>query len=129
LLIEAWRIAPMPHLHLRAVLKWMAANGIISFVNQYTGLSVLDCMSSPLSHALANVMKRAVVITAAIIYAARPVSPLHMFGVGLSVFGAIIYQKFDEAKTTSRGSCEYQFLPQQSADVECGNVNCTAASR
>ena len=36
---------------------------------------------------MANVMKRAVVITTAMIYTAKPVTPLHIFGVLLSVFG------------------------------------------
>jgi len=68
-------------------------NGLASFANQYTGLSVLHAMASPLSHALANVMKRAAVITMAFVYAQRPVTPLHLFGVALSVFGTLLYQQ------------------------------------
>ena len=48
-------------------------NATCFLVNQYAGLSVLDVMSSPLSHALANVMKRAVIITLAMVWAAKPV--------------------------------------------------------
>ncbi|EOD09558.1 hypothetical protein EMIHUDRAFT_461783 [Emiliania huxleyi CCMP1516] len=83
---------------------WVLVNGICYFVNQlrararsvpgkeagteptsdgrYTGLSVLDAMDTPLSHALANVLKRAVVAT-----------PLHVFGAALSIFGALAYQQ------------------------------------
>ena len=53
-------------------------------------------MASPLSHALANVMKRATVITLAMIYAAKPVTALHVIGVSLSCFGALIYQQLDQ---------------------------------
>ena len=74
------------------LIKWLLINGGCSYVNQYSGLSVLDAMSSPLSHALANVMKRATVITAAMVYQAKPVTPLHVCGVALSVFGAVGYQ-------------------------------------
>jgi len=41
-------------------------------------------------------MKRAVVITTAMIYTAKPVTPLHIFGVLLSVFGTILYQKLND---------------------------------
>ena len=57
---------------------------------------VLHAMTSPLSHALANVMKRAAVISMAFIYAQRPVTPLHLFGVALSVFGTLLYQQLDD---------------------------------
>ena len=49
LLIEAWRFAPLTHTSSKAVFKWLGINGIVSFLNQYVGLSVLDAMSSPLS--------------------------------------------------------------------------------
>ncbi|KAL1528565.1 hypothetical protein AB1Y20_009906 [Prymnesium parvum] len=111
----------MTRVNARSTCKWLAINGVVSFLNQYTGLSVLDAMHSPLSHALANVMKRAVVITAAMIYAARPVSPLHTFGVVLSVFGTMIYQKLDEA---GRGAsrCDYELVPtiRMSSSIELG---------
>ena len=55
-------------------------------------------MTSPLSHALANVMKRAAVISMAFIYAQRPVTPLHLFGVALSVFGTLLYQQLDSCR-------------------------------
>ena len=70
LAIESWRIE-LTNTRLRSVVGGLTLNGLCSFVNQYTGLTVLDAMSTPLSHALANVMKRAVVITAALIYASR----------------------------------------------------------
>jgi hypothetical protein len=88
---------PLSHAQAVRVVRWLLLNGACSAVNQYSGLSVLDAMSSPLSHALANVIKRATVITAAMIYQARPVTPLHLCGVALSVFGACGYQ--------SRGLC------------------------
>merc|ERR1712060_775475 len=50
-------------------------------------------MASPLSHALANVMKRAAIITVAILYSGRTVSPLHLGGVALSIFGSLAYQQ------------------------------------
>ena len=52
-------------------------------------------MTSPLSHALANVMKRVTVITVAMVYTARPVTALHLCGISLSVFGALFYQQLD----------------------------------
>ena len=61
-------------------------------------------MSSPLSHALANVMKRAAVIMVAMAYAHRAPSPLHLFGVSLSVFGALIYQQLHNC--SSSGAAE-----------------------
>ena len=76
-------------------------------LNQYTGLSVLDAMSSPLSHSLANVMKRAAVITVAMLLAQKPVTLLHLFGVGLSVFGAFVYQQL----AAWRRSASYERLP------------------
>jgi len=60
--------------------------------NQYAGLTVLDAMSSPLSHALANVLKRAAVISMAVIYTRRPLTPLHVLGISLSIFGATLYR-------------------------------------
>ena len=51
-------------------------------------------MASPLSYALANVMKRVVVITMAFIYAQRPVTPLHLCGVAMSVFGTLVYRQY-----------------------------------
>lgn len=82
--------------------------------------AVLDAMSSPLSHALANVMKRATVITAAMVYQARPVTALHVCGVALSVFGAVGYQHLDlcdsGAKAGARGGApsgdeRYEHVP------------------
>jgi len=67
--------------------------GLCSFVNQYAGLSVLDRLATPLSHALANVLKRAVVVMIAMAHAQMPVTPLHLCGAALSVFGALAYQQ------------------------------------
>ena len=85
---------------------------------EYSGLSVLDAMSSPLSHAVANVMKRASVITAAMVYQAKPVTPLHVCGVALSVFGAVGYQHLDMcdsslAADASGTSAPYELVPLQ----------------
>ena len=81
-------------------------------LSRYAGLSVLDAMVSPLSHALANVMKRAAVITIAMLYARRPVTPMHLFGCLLSVFGSFIYQQaaswFGERQ---RREASYELLP------------------
>lgn len=49
LLVEAWRIAPVSRASARSTCKWLAVNGVVSFLNQYTALSVLDAMHSPLS--------------------------------------------------------------------------------
>lgn len=98
-LLDAWRIFAGKLLHKGNRLdagKWLCVNGLCSFVNQYAGLSVLDALASPLSHALANVMKRAAVISAAMLYAARPVTPTHAFGIALSVFGTLIYQRLQQ---------------------------------
>ena len=67
LFADAWRIRRRPPTGDGGarLVRWLLLNGACSFVNQYSGLSVLDAMSSPLSHAIANVMKRATVITAA----------------------------------------------------------------
>lgn len=76
---------------------WVLVNGICYFVNQlrararsvpgkeagteptsdgrYTGLSVLDAMDTPLSHALANVLKRAVVVVIAMAHAGTGATP------------------------------------------------------
>jgi len=72
---------------------WVLVNGICYFVNQYTGLSVLDAMDTPLSHALANVLKRAVVVVIAMAHAGTGATPLHVFGAALSIFGALAYQQ------------------------------------
>jgi len=92
-----------------AALHWLILNGVCSFVNQYTALSVLDAMESPLSHALANVLKRAAVITIAMTYTGRPVTPLHIFGVALSVFGAFFYQQ--ASRCGKEASSGYELLP------------------
>ena len=101
------------------MLRWILINGGCSYVNQYSGLSVLDAMSSPLSHALANVMKRATVITAAMVYQAKPVTPLHVCGVALSVFGAVGYQHTEMCESGGRpaggqigdGTDRYELVP------------------
>lgn len=72
---------------------WTLLNGLCSFCNQYAGLSVLDRFSTPLSHALANVLKRAVVVMLAMAHAQMPVTPLHLCGAALSIFGALAYQQ------------------------------------
>ena len=56
LLIEAWRFAPLSHTSSKAVFKWLGINGIVSFLNQYMGLSVLDAMSSPLSRICLHIL-------------------------------------------------------------------------
>ena len=92
--LDLWRIARQPlrgEQSLR-VARWLFFNGLCSYVNQYSGLSVLDAMSSPLSHAIANVMKRFTVISLALVYARKPVTSLHLCGIALSVFGALGYQ-------------------------------------
>lgn len=120
--LDAWRIQQRPLSHAKALrlVRWLLMNGVCSYVNQYSGLSVLDAMSSPLSHALANVMKRATVITAAMVYQARPVTPLHMCGVALSVFGAVGYQHRDVCYAGARArpadadcSAPYELVPLQ----------------
>ena len=98
LLLEAWRIPPLAPHERASTAYWLGLNGLASFVNQYSGLSVLDAMSTPLSHAIANVMKRAAVISVALLYDARPVSPLHAFGVALSILGTLLYQQLLSAK-------------------------------
>jgi solute carrier family 35 protein E1 len=112
--LDARRICNLPlnHSHLRRVGLWLLLNGFCSYVNQYSGLSVLDAMSSPLSHALANVMKRFTVITIATLYQARPVTALHLLGMALSVFGALGYQH-DACACFARapGAVAYELLP------------------
>ena len=97
LALDAWRLpalfATLERPAWLRIAKWLFLNGLCSFVNQYVALSVLDAMSSPLSYALAQVMKRATVITVAMAYAARPVTPLHVCGVALSLVGALGYQQ------------------------------------
>ena len=65
--LDAWRLTPLD----RRTAGVLLLNCACSWLNQYTGLSVLDAMSSPLSHSLANVMKRAAVITVAMLLAGR----------------------------------------------------------
>ena len=112
------------------MLRWIVINGGCSYVNQYSGLSVLDAMSSPLSHALANVMKRATVITAAMAYQAKPVTPLHVCGVALAVFGAVGYQHTDQCSAGRRAqvsdsdrSQTYELVPLSAkGDVDRGDA-------
>ena len=114
------------------VLTWFLFNGALSYINQYSGLSVLEAMSSPLSHALANVMKRATVITAAMVYAARPVTPLHVCGVALSVFGALGYQHIlvwdsyarGEIHTELEGGVAVQYVRVPLQDEERNGATC-----
>ena len=101
--LDAWRLTPLD----RRTAGVLLLNCACSWLNQYTGLSVLDAMSSPLSHSLANVMKRAAVITVAMLLAQKPVTLLHLFGVGLSVFGAFVYQQL----AAWRRSASYERLP------------------
>mmetsp|Transcript_29094 Transcript_29094/g.61128 ORF Transcript_29094/g.61128 Transcript_29094/m.61128 type:complete len:412 (-) Transcript_29094:286-1521(-) len=76
-----------------AAAHWLLINGLVSFGNQFCTVSVLDAMESPLSHALANVMKRAAIITLAMASTGRAVSALQLCGVALSVFGTLAYQQ------------------------------------
>lgn len=76
-----------------AAVGWTLLNGLCSCCNQFAGLSVLDRFSTPLSHALANVLKRAVVVMLAMAHAQMPVTPLHLCGAVLSIFGALAYQQ------------------------------------
>lgn len=108
LIVDAWRLHAMsPARGALHTCRWLLFNALCSFVNQYAGLSVLDTLSSPLSYALANVMKRAAVITVAMLLAQKPVTLLHLFGVGLSVFGAFVYQQL----AAWRRSASYERLP------------------
>jgi len=114
LAVDVWRLTPLAQADALRVCRWLALNGLCSFVNQYVALSVLDAMVSPLSYALANVMKRATVITFAMAYAARPVTPEHLCGVGLSLIGAVGYQQAGaicptEAEMAAKS--EYALLP------------------
>ena len=93
LAIDAWRLTPLSHAATLRVSRWLGLNGVCFFVNQYVSLSVLDAMASPLSFSLASVMKRATVITTAMAYAARPVTPLHICGVMLSLLGTFGYSQ------------------------------------
>ena len=119
---EAWRIEPLLTPRAQRVACWLLLNGGCSFVNQYVALSVLDAMASPISYSLANVMKRATVITIAMTYAAKPVTALHLCGISLSVIGAFGYQQVGlhcpaEAAADSGASggaaLSYELLPLQ----------------
>ena len=48
LLLDSWRIAraPLSPSESSRVLRWLVLNGLCSFINQYSGLSVLDLMLS-----------------------------------------------------------------------------------
>lgn len=96
--------------------RLLLLNGLCSYANQYVALSVLDLMRTPLSYALANVMKRATVIMIAMAYAAKPVTPLHLCGVTLSLVGALGYQqvgiRFPQDSRDGDGStAQYELLP------------------
>lgn len=87
-------------------------------------------MTSPLSHALANVMKRATVITCAMLYAYKPVSPLHVAGVALSVLGTLSYHQLDScsARAASEASdrpasAAYALLPQRAPSAGKGGAS------
>jgi hypothetical protein len=92
------------------IASWLVLNGLCSFVNQYVSLSVLDAMASPLSYALAQVMKRATVITVAMAYTWKPVTLLHGSGIALSLAGALCYQYAHVLYQPERGG--------RAADVE-----------
>ena len=108
---EAWR----------RTAQLLLVNGLASFANQYTGLTVLHAMASPLSHALANVMKRAAVISMAFVYAQRPVTPLHLFGVALSVFGTLLYQQLDSWYPSTEAGYELVPLSEKNAAADQGS--------
>ena len=183
LAVDVWRLTPLAQADALRVCRWLALNGLCSFVNQYVALSVLDAMVSPLSYALANaracgtlrtqlqsspppwhfrrpsqhgsashrmatspleqharsaacatgclracssqVMKRATVITFAMAYAARPVTPEHLCGVGLSLIGAVGYQQAGaicptEAEVAAKS--EYALLPLHQQPVSGGGA-------
>lgn len=92
LALDAWRIPWDDSQRLGRSVRWLLLNIVASTANQYAGLTVLDAMSSPLSHALANVLKRAAVISMAVIYTRRPLTPLHVLGISLSISGATLYR-------------------------------------
>jgi hypothetical protein len=108
---SAWRQLPAlePRARVR-IASWLVLNGLCSFVNQYVSLSVLDAMASPLSYALAQVMKRATVITVAMAYTWKPVTLLHGSGIALSLAGALCYQYAHVLYQSERGG--------RAADVE-----------
>jgi solute carrier family 35 protein E1 len=109
-LIDLWRLQATGLGALFSCAHWLLLNALCTFVNQYTGLTVLDAMASPLSHAIANVMKRAVVITIAMLFARRPVTPLHACGCALSVFGSFIYQQATRCAAATSPT-DYEALP------------------
>jgi hypothetical protein len=90
--LDMWRLAPLSAGTSWRVSQWLVVNVLCFFTNQFVALSLLDMMSSPLSYALATVMKRCTVISLAMLYAARPITPLHFFGITLSIVGALSYQ-------------------------------------
>ena len=101
---SAWRQLPAlePRARVR-IASWLVLNGLCSFVNQYVSLSVLDAMASPLSYSLAQVMKRATVITVAMAYTWKPVTLLHGSGIALSLAGALGYQYAHVLYQSERG--------------------------
>jgi len=120
-LLEAWRLPSVSSEAWRHTGHFLMVNGLASFANQYTGLSVLHAMASPLSHALANVMKRAAVISMAFVYAQRPVTPLHLFGVALSVFGTLLYQQLDSWYPSTEAGYELVPLSEKNAAADQGS--------
>merc|ERR1711871_1385464 len=73
-------------------------------------------------------MKRACVITIAMFVASRPVTPMHAFGVALSVFGTIVYQQVDNCVSTSQDKRNFTKGEGLASDYELLPLKCTSSS-
>ncbi|KAF6988509.1 hypothetical protein CFC21_006034 [Triticum aestivum] len=59
---------------------------------------------SPVTHSVANSVKRVVVIVSSVIFFRTPISPINALGTGLALLGVFLYSRFKKAKPKAKAA-------------------------
>lgn len=88
-------------------MRLLVFNCLSSFLNQYSSFTVLDMLCSPVSHAVANVMKGAAIILGALLYFGKQLPPTSYVGILLALSGVYCYQ----IATNGKSPTKYERVP------------------
>lgn len=57
---------------------------------------------SPVTHSVANCVKRVVVIVSSVLFFRTPISPINALGTGVALAGVFLYSRFKKAKPKAK---------------------------